>query len=80
MKPLLLLPLACLTLKTQADEPPSTEYKLALGQYRYSVGSSGQDVNLRLRRDDTNASVAAYRDSGFGRQVRTGFDTSITVA
>ena len=54
-------------------------FKLTLGEYRYSDGYAGHDLNLRWRRDDTNAWVGAYRDPVFGTQTRTGFDTSFAV-
>ena len=72
----LLLPCASKA-DTGADERP---FKLTLGEYQYTDGYSGHDVNLRWRRDDTNAWIAAYRDPVFGTQTRTGFDTSFAVA
>ncbi len=62
----------------QADDAP--EYKLTVGNYRYSAGYSGQDVNLRRRSGDTDAWLAFYRDGQFGQQARTGFDTAIHLA
>jgi len=61
-----------------ADDAP--EYKLTLGDYRYNAGYSGQDVNMRRRAGDTNIWLGVYRDSQFGRQARTGFDTSYDLA
>lgn len=60
-----------------ADERP---FKLTIGEYRYTDGYGGHDVNLRWRRNDTNAWIGAYRDPVFGTQTRTGFDTSFAVA
>ena len=51
-------------------------WKLTAGKYFYS-GYSGTDVNLRWRRQDTDAWLGAYQDAQFGSQVRAGADTSI---
>ena len=59
-----------------SDERP---FKLTIGEYRYTDGYGGEDVNLRWRRGDTNAWIAAYRDPVFGTQTRTGVDTSFSV-
>ena len=58
-----------------ATEPP---FKLTLGSYDMP-SNRGTDVNLRWRRDDTNAWVGYYRDAGFGTQWRSGFDSSVAL-
>ena len=73
---LLALPCALRAEEAGADQHP---FKLTLGEYRYTDGYGGQDVNLRWRRDATNAWIGAYRDPVFGTQTRTGFDTSFAV-
>jgi hypothetical protein len=79
MKRLLLIPLLSLAAwhvaaRAEGDDRP---FKLTLGDYRYSDGYDGQDLNLRWRHDDTNVWVGEYRDKVFGSQARAGFDTSI---
>jgi hypothetical protein len=49
-----------------------------VGDYLYG-GYSGGDINLRWRRDDTDAWVGIYGDQVFGTQGRAGADTSIAV-
>jgi hypothetical protein len=78
MKAPLLALLMCTCALARADDAP--EYKLTVGHYHYSDSTSGQDVNLRRRDGDTNVWLGYYRDSVFGRQARTGFDTSIALA
>lgn len=56
-----------------ADGP----FKLTVGEYLYSDGSSGQDANLRWRRDDNSVWVGGYRDPAFGSQARIGADGAI---
>lgn len=77
-KPPFLLGLTLLAGLAQADDAP--EYKLTLGNYRYSAGYSGQDINIRRRAEDTNAWLALYRDDVFGRQARAGVDTIVLLA
>ncbi|RQP23787.1 hypothetical protein [Piscinibacter terrae] len=67
------------SLCAHADEQATRPWKLTLGNYHYSDGSDGRDTNLRWRRDDTSVWVGAYHDPAFGSQVRTGFDTSISL-
>lgn len=62
---------------SHADTEDSKPYKLTVGDYHYSDGYDGQDVNLRWRRHNTNVWIGSYRDRVFGSQARTGFDTSI---
>jgi hypothetical protein len=73
-----LIGLACLAAAAHADDAP--EYKVTAGNYHYDAGYSGQDVNIRRRSGDTNAWLGVYRDGVFGRQARTGFDTSVDLA
>ena len=54
-------------------------FKLTLTDYRYSGSYTGQDANLRWRRDGTDVWVGAYHDPVFGNQVRTGADTSVSL-
>ncbi|WP_422015546.1 hypothetical protein [Roseateles sp.] len=79
MKAPLLALLLCACAAARADDA-APEYKLTAGHYRYSDGTTGQDVNLRRRAGDTNLWLGYYRDGVFGRQARTGFDTSIALA
>jgi hypothetical protein len=74
---LLVASAACAAGDTPGDSRP---FKLTLGDYRYSGGYSGIDLNLRWRRNDTSAWLATYRDRAFGSQSRAGFDTTIDVA
>ena len=64
----------------RADEGEARPFKLTAGDYRYSGGQDGQDLNLRWRRSDTSVWVGYYHDPTFGGQARTGFDTTIPVA
>jgi len=68
---------------TAADTTPAAAtverpWKLTLGDYIYS-NYSGGDVNLRWRRNDTDAWVGVYSDRLFGTQGRVGADTSINL-
>lgn len=54
-------------------------FKLTLGNYFYHDGGvrdSGQDINLRYRRDDTSVWIGYYHDPMFGGQTRVGADSS----
>jgi hypothetical protein len=53
-------------------------WKLTLGDYNYSTYSGG-DLNLRWRRNDTDAWAGVYGDRVFGTQARVGADTSINL-
>jgi hypothetical protein len=66
--------------QAQADQSNKVraEWKLAVGDYRYS-DFSGTDINLRWRNSDTDLWSGAYRDRDFGSQVRVGADTSYVV-
>ncbi|MEY5098023.1 MAG: hypothetical protein RJA36_742 [Pseudomonadota bacterium] len=77
---ILLLALAGLSCASQADEAAEHPYKLTLGSYRYSDGSTGEDSNLRWQRGDTHAWLGHYRDASFGEQSRVGFDTTLALA
>jgi hypothetical protein len=61
------------------DQEQERTFKFTAGDYHYSDGIDGQDLNLRWRRSDTDIWVGAYRDPNFGTQARTGFDTSISL-
>jgi opacity protein-like surface antigen len=61
-----------------ADAEPA--FKLTLGDYHYSGGYDGQDVNLRWRRQDLDAWVGDYRDPRFGNQGRVGVDDTFALA
>jgi hypothetical protein len=77
----LLVGLLAAGLAQAADGGPDGDarpFKLTLGSYRYD-GYSGTDLNLRWRRADTSAWIAAYRDREFGTQTRVGADTSINL-
>ena len=76
----LLLALAGLCCTCQADEPEQPHFKLTLGSYRYSDGSTGEDSNLRWQSGDSHAWLGHYRDASFGEQSRLGFDTSVALA
>ena len=67
---------ACAAAVVAAEPLP---HKLTLGDYRYSDGSSGRDVNMRWRYGDTSSWIAAYRDPVFGQQARAGADTSLAL-
>jgi hypothetical protein len=62
-----------------ADEGGDPHYKLSVGNYRYSDGYDGQDVNLRWRGDDRSVWLGTYRDRLFGSQSRAGFDSTIAL-
>jgi hypothetical protein len=74
--PLLLIALAH---PAHADEGDGMPYKLTMGDYRYSDGNRGQDLNLRWRREDTSAWFGAYHDRSFGTQTRLGWDGSFAL-
>lgn len=69
--------LLALSLTGPGANAADTPFKLTLGDYLYSNGTSGQDVNLRWRQNDSSAWVGAYHDPDFGSQARAGADTSI---
>jgi hypothetical protein len=77
-----LLLLLCSSLAAADDVPADLDarhFKLTLGNYFYSDPSgdfSGQDLNLRYRRDDTTVWIGYYRDREFGGEPRVGADTS----
>ena len=60
-----------------ADAGDEHPFKLTIGEYRYSDGGDGRDLNLRWRRSDTDVWIGAYRDPVFGTQTRAGVDTSL---
>jgi hypothetical protein len=67
--------LCSLAAAAMAQTEVSHPFKLTLGEYRYSDGTHGEDVNLRWQRgDDTHAWLAGYHDDRFGSQVRAGAD------
>lgn len=77
--------LACVSLllalkPAAADESVTPRhFKLTAGNYFYrdpAGNYSGQDLNLRYRRNDTSAWIGYYHDRQFGGQARIGFDTS----
>ena len=75
--------LMCFTFSAQAEnagtDGDKKNYKLTVGDYFYrdpSGNFSGQDLNLRYRRNNTSAWVGFYHDRVFGEQARIGFDTS----
>lgn len=62
-----------------ADDTVPKHFKLTVGDYFYhdhGVRESGQDVNLRYRRDDSSFWIGYYHDPTFGGQTRVGADTS----
>jgi len=63
----------------QAQVDTTAPYKLTVADYRYDAGYSGQDVNLRWRRDGTDLWIGVYHDPVFGSQWRTGADTSVAL-
>ena len=79
--PLFFLPLlTTLPCTSHADAGgDERSFKLTIGEYRYTDGYDGQDLNLRWRHDDTNVWIGTYRDPVFGTQTRTGFDTSFAM-
>ena len=68
-----------LPLMAHADAGDEHPFKLTIGDYRYSDGGSGHDLNLRWRRGGTDVWIGAYRDPVFGTQTRTGVDTSLSL-
>ena len=82
MRCLALLALSLTTVLPQlahADAGDERPFKLTIGNYRYSEGGDGHDLNLRWRRGDTDVWIGAYRDPVFGTQTRTGIDTSLSL-
>jgi len=80
-RPLLLaLLLAAIAPAARADDeaPSALPWKATVGQYVYR-DYSGQDLNLRWRRADTDVWVGGYRDRVFGTQLRAGMDTSYDI-
>mgnify|MGYP000873098250 CR=1 FL=1 len=59
-------------------ESSPTAFKLSVGEYLYSQDGShftGQDLNLRYRRNDSSMWIGYYHDPQFGSQGRGGIDT-----
>lgn len=75
---MLMLPIAWHGL-AQADADDARPFKLTIGEYRYRDGGDGHDLNLRWRRDDTDAWIGVYRDPAFGTQTRAGADTNLVL-
>lgn len=65
--------------QADGEARPSLPWKLTVGEYVYR-DYSGQDVNLRWRRGDTDVWAGGYQDRVFGTQLRAGADTSIDVS
>ena len=62
-----------------ATAPVERPLKLSVGNYFYADQGdhySGQDINVRYRKDDTSLWVGQYHDPVFGNQTRAGADTS----
>lgn len=77
---LLLLSLsAALPCTSYADTGDERTFKLTIGEYRYSQGGDGHDLNLRWRHEETNVWVGAYRDPIIGTQTRAGVDTNLAL-
>lgn len=51
-------------------------FKLTLGEYHYSEGSNGTDLNLRYRGDVYSGWIGIYHDKDFGQQWRGGLERS----
>lgn len=62
-----------------ADTGDERTFKLTIGEYRYSQGGDGHDLNLRWRHEETNVWVGAYRDPIIGTQTRAGVDTNLAL-
>jgi hypothetical protein len=63
----------------QTSAPVERRFKLSIGEYFYSDPGgryTGEDINLRYRRDDTSLWIGQYHDRSFGNQTRAGTDTS----
>jgi hypothetical protein len=70
---------ACADSAAPGNDPSPKPFKLTFGDYFYDASGehySGQDLNLRYRRDDTSVWIGTYRDRIFGDQTRGGVDTS----
>jgi len=64
-------------LMARAEANEEHPFKVTVGEYRYSGGGDGHDLNLRWRHSDTDVWIGAYRDPVFGIQTRAGVDTSL---
>ena len=74
--------IACASVASADDQTSSTverRFKLSIGGYFYSDPDghyTGEDINLRYRRNDTSLWIGQYHDRSFGSQTRAGADTS----
>ena len=64
-------------LMAHAEANEEHPFKVTVGEYRYSGGGDGHDLNMRWRHSDTDVWIGAYRDPVFGIQTRAGVDTSL---
>jgi hypothetical protein len=62
-----------------ADSDKAPLWKLTAGDYRYSGGYSGADINLRWHPDVSDAWIGFYSDRAVGTQWRGGADTTFAV-
>ncbi len=69
-----LIMMAC-QLPSAARAEADSAFKLTAGRYDYG-NSQGHDVNLRWRGHDSNVWLGYYQDPDFGKQWRTGLDSS----